>query len=409
MKNEIIMFESKSLAIQPYKKGIKNSSMIDKNHSTIDIGRGSLKWLNLINLGYIPKDIFNNSKDFESFDIYKGYRSVEGILKGIEGLNRKGFINNSNIFDDFDYPILSNYSKLFLIKEKDIKFLSLDNKIDLGKWSYNLIMIELLYILEVGLNKTILELELLDKTGLYYEGNSLDLSDLIEEYKVLIRVVMSKMEPSIKHKIQKGGITVIHNTYTGFDTEYQNIDLKYNELLSVQLAINNKISLKIPMVNDYDFSSIDTLSGKINLIKIDYKSLIDYKKIGFMINEGIKSIRLLKYKDYDSSITKIINILKDKKVSYIEIEEKSSIIFSFERTPITTWFNVVDEEGISFQELVRKSNGIAQGKINIEWLRILKILKDIHNDEEISINEEAETEENILKNIAVGLVRAYRR
>ena len=87
-------------------------------------------------------------------------------------------------------------------------------------------MIELLYILEVGLNKTNLELELLDKTGLYYEGNSLDLSDLIEEYKVLIKVVMSKMEPSIKHKIQKGGITVIHNTYKGFDTEYQNIDLK---------------------------------------------------------------------------------------------------------------------------------------------------------------------------------------
>ena len=397
MKKEITMFESKSWAIQPYKEVI--NSMIDKE-------RGSLKWLNLIDLGYIPKDLFDNLRDFESFDIFKGYKSVEVILKEIEGLNRKGFVNNSNIFDDFDYPILSNYSKLFLNKEgkkllnKDKKLLSLDNKIDLGKWSYNLIMIELLYILEVGLKKTSLGLELLDKTGVYSGEESLNLSDLIEEYKVLIRVVMSKIEPSIKHKIQKGGITVIHNTYTGFDTEYQNIDLKYNELLSVQLAINNKISLKIPMVKDYDFSNVDTLSGKIYPIKVDYKGLIDYKKIGFMINEGIKSIRSLKYNDYDSSITKIINMLKDKKVSYTEIEEKSCIFFSFERTPITTWFNVVDEEGISFQELVRKSNGIAQGKINIEWLRILKILKDIHNDQEISINEETEIEEeNILKNI----------
>ena len=140
MKNNI-KIESKSLAIQPFKEVTKsmivkyhnnnnNNNNTDKN--SIDFIR-SLEKLNLIKLGYISKDLFKESKDFDSFDIYEGYKSVEGVLKGIEGLNRKGFVNNINIFDGFDYPILSNYSKLLLIKNRGKRTLCLDDKIDLGK------------------------------------------------------------------------------------------------------------------------------------------------------------------------------------------------------------------------------------------------------------------------------------
>ncbi|KAJ8057807.1 hypothetical protein OCU04_013252 [Sclerotinia nivalis] len=242
-------------------------------------------------------------------------------------------------------------------------------------------MLELLYILEVGLYKINIEMDKSD----YKE----ELVDLMENYKVLIRVVMGKIEPSIKHKIQKSGITVIHNTYTGYDSEFQNIDLKYNELLSVQLAVNTKVSLKMPLVKDYEFSKIDTLTGKVYQIKIESESVIKYGEILKLLNDGIKSIRFLKYNSYDNSISKIINNLKLKRVPCVEVEEKSSIIFNFERTPIETWFKLIDEEGMSFKELVRKSNEIAFKKRELEWSRILNILKDIHNDKDFQTREES--------------------
>lgn len=192
-------------------------------------------------------------------------------------------------------------------------------------------MLELLTILERGL---------MNADQIYEEGRSIELvdfGDLVEDYKELIRIIMSKIEPSIKHKLRKGGVSIIHNTYTGYDSEYQNKDLKYNELLTVQLAVNTRIMLKIPMVKDYDFSKIDTLSGKMYKVSVNYDSTsIDYTHILSSINNLVNNIREMKYKNYDYSLNKIIKHLKDKQIPYNIQEERSSIQFSFDRTLIET-------------------------------------------------------------------------
>lgn len=69
------------------------------------------------------------------------------------------------------------------------------------------------------------------------------------DYIVLANELYSKLEPSLRAQIQKRGVSIIQNTYTGFDTEYCNLTSTTNKLLSAQLAVNSKTILKIPIVN----------------------------------------------------------------------------------------------------------------------------------------------------------------
>src|SRR5947209_1469094 len=165
--------------------------------------------------------------------------------------------------------------------------------------------------------------------GLVYLKES-PYTDIFSDYQTLSKEVYSKLDSSIRTKLQKKGITIIQNIYTGFDTEFKNIDLKYNELLSVQLALNTKILLKLPIVDeDYYFSSVETLTGKVFPINCTSEK-VKYEDILEEINISIKEIRMLKYKTIDESINFLIKNLKLKNVPYIIKNE--SIIFVFDRT-----------------------------------------------------------------------------
>lgn len=72
------------------------------------------------------------------------------------------------------------------------------------------------------------------------------ISDFQADLINLNRELYGKIDPSLRNKIQKRGITIFQNIYTGFDTEYQNKDTKTNRLLSVQLAVNTHTFIKIP-------------------------------------------------------------------------------------------------------------------------------------------------------------------
>lgn len=62
-------------------------------------------------------------------------------------------------------------------------------------------------------------------------------------------------------QVQKRGVTVIQNTYTGFDTEYELQDPKknLNKLLSVQIATRCRTLIKIPLYKTHDISYIHPL------------------------------------------------------------------------------------------------------------------------------------------------------
>jgi hypothetical protein len=69
--------------------------------------------------------------------------------------------------------------------------------------------------------------------------------------------LFSKLAPSIRHQMRKAGISIVKNTYIGFDTEFNNKDLKINTLVSAQIAIASKFFVKFPKSPRYSISVKD--------------------------------------------------------------------------------------------------------------------------------------------------------
>src|SRR6185437_16079206 len=138
------------------------------------------------------------------------------------------------------------------------------------------------------------------------EQNSELESDLMAKYKTLNKNIYARIDPSVRIKMQKRGISIIQNIYTGFDTEFKYVKPCYNNLITVQLAVNTKILLKVPKYNDYELCSIDTLTGEEYKIDIKSEKAFRYSMVEQSLNRIIKEIRYLKYKNNDTSISILV-------------------------------------------------------------------------------------------------------
>lgn len=62
--------------------------------------------------------------------------------------------------------------------------------------------------------------------------------------------------------MRQRGLTISENVYCGFDTEYKNVDMNSNTILSAQWAVNSKLVLSMPYLIDYNLSVMNIDSGK---------------------------------------------------------------------------------------------------------------------------------------------------
>lgn len=69
-------------------------------------------------------------------------------------------------------------------------------------------------------------------------------------------------------QIQKRGVTVIENTYSAFDTEYELLNARknLNKLLSVQTAVQARTLVKVPLYKEYDISYVHPLTSEMSSI-----------------------------------------------------------------------------------------------------------------------------------------------
>ena len=72
--------------------------------------------------------------------------------------------------------------------------------------------------------------------------------DLYSELEGLSNYIKERINPYIKKHFDKKGIIKEDMINAGFDTEYNNIDSKYNNLLSVQYSFYMNYVIKIPNV-----------------------------------------------------------------------------------------------------------------------------------------------------------------
>ena len=78
--------------------------------------------------------------------------------------------------------------------------------------------------------------------------------------------------------MRKQGLSLIQNTYIGFDTEFNNNEIGSNSLVSAQLAICSKVYLKFPKTPRYTFYNLDVDKNIIHRKKTTSKFFI-YSKV----------------------------------------------------------------------------------------------------------------------------------
>lgn len=122
------------------------------------------------------------------------------------------------------------------------------------------LLLSVLSRLGVGLSESKLS-EMLE-TSTLSESSKVLLRDQIVDLQTLLRKVYVGINPSIREAIRQQGLGIIENTYCGFDTEYKNIDMGENHILSAQWAVNSQIILTLPRLTEYELSSQNTESGE---------------------------------------------------------------------------------------------------------------------------------------------------
>jgi hypothetical protein len=207
-----------------------------------------------------------------------------------------------------------------------------------------------------------------------------DSDEFIVDYKSLMLRLHNSLDSSIKVKLKKQGITIMQNIYTGFDTEYKHKEGIFNELISVQLAVNTRTILKVPKVDSYYACKIDTL----NLYKkysINKESKINYGLLESTIERCLRDLRTIYYNDYDNIVSGLYKGFKklheDNKLAYFEHDDY--FVVALPRTPIVKYVYLdEDKKGFSFTDILKASNELGSNYLEEEYAFIKKLLNDIN-------------------------------
>jgi hypothetical protein len=82
-------------------------------------------------------------------------------------------------------------------------------------------------------------------------GDKAKFSDALVDLRNVRNNVLRMLHPVLKDRVKKKGIYVTLNSITGYDAEYElnSSSENTNTLLSIQLASDSNLSVKIPNVN----------------------------------------------------------------------------------------------------------------------------------------------------------------
>ena len=277
-------------------------------------------------------------------EIEEAFGLIKEVHGEIQSTLQKGFINSVDIMDTRHYPVISGLIPLYLnnIEEEEgkntrpatIDDIKMSLRSDVYQWTFSLVMMDIYLVLCKGIR-------LMSKDPGSY-------GDIYYDYKVLSRETFNKIDPSIRVKLMKKGVGIIGNTYVGYDTEYTNIDIAQNQLLSMQLAVSSRVILKLPRITPYKWSGIDTLRGIVyELVRCD--KVVNYTKLLDDINTRINKICDVKYGDLDASLSLITGcITSDMDNNPNTIIQKDDMTYIlFKRTYVRTTVEICNKLSMS--------------------------------------------------------------
>lgn len=318
---------------------------------------------------------------------------MTSLLSGFERVNSKGYINYTEIsklpvINDLYTSILN---PVFLSEgittnklENLIKGLGIEGYEVLVKWSYNLLILHLLVFTQTLISKSggsnsppaaaaaaaaatsVLEAEPSEQADPTEPVEPTMLTDLNQLEKELCGM----LDSMLRLKTRKQGITLTQNIYCGFDSEYKKIDMRFNRLLSVQLALSTQSTLKLPLNPEFNFG-YKSKSGEI--IHEQGSKILDIEKVLGEIRRGIKTYRTLKFGGHDDSLTRLIIGIKESGKSYITDQEFMHVIYT--NTRVKQYFNRL--ESYSLKKLVEKSLELVGSDLEDSAERIFEELKNL--------------------------------
>lgn len=207
--------------------------------------------------------------------------------------------------------------------------------------------------------------------------------DLYVDLLNLNRELHRKLEPSLRHKVKRRGISIIQNSYIGFDSEYTSLDSKFNKLLSVQMAYNTRTLVKIPKESRYELFTMHPLR-KENYKELTIRNIpnIKIEMLESMLNSSIERIREIRNKKYDSSILQLLKALRKLGLSFIDKDDM--YIFTLPLSPIKTLIYYNEEgKGLSFKEMVKMTNNRCEPILNETYFDLITLLEKVYTSIEL--------------------------
>lgn len=302
--------------------------------------------------------------------------TVTSLLNNLSYSSRKGFIVPSDL-PVSKYPALAVLAEFMyesvkkedgnkvLIKPEDDSNLYVESY----SWIWSMINLSLYTSMLKNLNTQDFETKILDSD-----------SDILSTYKQLMQRLYNNLDPSIRCKLTKPGVSIIQNTYTGFDTEYKHVDSIYNELISVQLAVNTRTVLKIPKTSSYFVSKLDTLTNKVIPTKLVRG--FNYNLFTMVVNDCILEVRRLKFQKYDAIINTLykgfINMNKSNPKLFQLFVKDGYLHVALPRTPIEKFIYLNNNDaGYSFVNILEQSNDMVGKYLDADYLKVRFILNNL--------------------------------
>lgn len=365
----------------------------DNNHNIKTLPGLSIKSFDKLDKLYFDA-VSNIENNVGGLYLYKEINSMMDIL---DSINSKGYINDTNLKV---YPLINECISILLKNYEDYT----KNQKDFGKnfgsivnigdnlytvkdamifyrWSYNLLILKLLIYCEAYSS--------------FCTGRIVD-KDLLLDFTNISKLLASKLEPSIREKFSKRGISFINNIYTGFDTEYHSIDSTTNKLLSVQMSLTTSLLLKLPKKVEFNFEEFNVFTNdtyKKNAEDLDIKkSAIKTDYVKELINNSIDYYRLINNRfTYDQTIEKITTCLKENGIRYID--KNDCIIFVFDSSKVRGFYKTTNS--YSFKELILTSTCIAKQDLETNKEKVKSLLESIYKN--MKLNNEYEKHGNLLE------------
>ena len=294
---------------------------------------------------------------------------LELIYKELSVLSDKGFINDPYL----NLPIALN---IFNHLNKSKEGLVFDGSIGLNVLCYNLVLLIILRI--------IIMVEQWHGTNCSKDQKQ---DNSVIDLKNLRKNVLLMLHPFIKNRVRSKGLFVYLNTISGYDAEYELVSSleKLNKLISIQLACNSYISVKVPNVKMEPLSINDlVIKGR----KLDGSSdLIDY--FCFSIDNIISEIRNASYLANDLLLVKLTEMF-DKLVEEGKIRDKTRLfdtennftIYTFPKTNVKTLIKYLDS--YSSIDLIRDLENLGDDDHKTALTNLINILNKVSNSKEIT-------------------------